>query len=46
MLSTQKSFNLNSLDKRFPCDKLRLARLSYANIFQDSRTWLTLLYAD
>ena len=41
MLSTQ-IFNQNSSDKGFPCDNAELIRLSYVDIFQDSRPqWST-----
>ena len=47
MLSTQRFYNQNSFDEGFPCDKLELARLSYADIFQDSRPqWSVLRYLD
>ena len=37
MLYTQGFFNQNSFDKGFRCDNLELGRLSYVDIFQDSR---------
>ena len=47
MLSTQKTFNQNSFDEKFPCDSPGLARLSYVNGYQDSRThWSTLRYVN
>ena len=43
MLTTQRLFNENSFDEEFHCDNLELARLSYVDIFQDSRRrWLML----
>ena len=37
MLSTQRFLNENSFDEEFRCDNLELARLSYVDIFPDSR---------
>ena len=37
MLYTQGFFNQNSFDEGFRCDNLELARLSYVDIFQDTR---------
>ena len=47
MLSTQRFLNQNSFDEEFRCDNLELARLSYFDIFQDSRPqWSLLRYVD
>ena len=47
MISTQRFFNQNSFDEGFRCDNLELARLSYVDIFQDSRPqWSVLRYVD
>ena len=47
MLSTQRSFNQNSFGEGFPSNNLELARLSYVDIFQDSRPqWSLLRYVD
>ena len=47
MLSTQGLFNQNSFDEGFLCDNLELVRLSYVDIFQDSRPqWPVLRYED
>ena len=47
MSSTQIFFNENSFDEGFLCDNLELARLSYVDIFQDSRPqWSMLRYVD
>ena len=47
MLSTERCFKQNSFDEGFPCDNLELARLSYVDIFQDSRPqWSMLRYVD
>ena len=43
MLSTQGFFNQNSFDEGFPCDNLKLARLSHVEIFQDSRSQWSVL---
>ena len=46
MLSTQRFFNQNSFDEGFLCD-MESARLSYVDIFQDSRPqWSILRYVD
>ena len=37
MLYTQEFFNQNNFDEGFRCDNLELERLSYVDIFQDSR---------
>ena len=42
-----KFINQSSFDEAFPCDNPGLARLSYVNIFQYSRTqWSKLKYVD
>ena len=47
MLSTQTFANKDSFGERFPCDSSGLARLSFVNSFQDSRTQgPTLRYVD
>ena len=47
MLSTQRFFNQNSFDEKFRYDNLELARLSYVDIFQDSRPQCSMLrYVD
>ena len=47
MLSTQRFFNQSIFDKEFRCDYLELARLSYVDIFKNSRPqWLMLRYVD
>ena len=47
MLSTQRFSNQNSFDEEFRYDNLELARLSYVDIFQDSRPqWSVLRYVD
>ena len=47
MLTTLRFFNQNSFDEGFPSDNLELARLSYVDIFQDSRTqWSVFRYVD
>ena len=44
MFSTKNLVNQSTFDKGFPCVNLGLARLSYVNLFQDSRThWSTLV---
>ena len=40
MLSTQKNFNQNSFDEGVCCDNPELAKLPFANIFQDRRPQL------
>ena len=47
MLATQRFFNENSFDEELRCDNLELARVSYVDIFQDSRSqWSLLRYVD
>ena len=47
MLSTQRFFNQNSFDIGILCDNVELARLSYIDIFHDSRPqWSVLRYVD
>ena len=47
MFATQRFFNENSFDEEFRCDNLELARVSYGDIFQDSRSqWSLLRYVD
>ena len=47
MLSTQTFFNENNFDEGFRCDNLAIARLSYVDIFQESRPqWSVLRYVD
>ena len=47
MLSTQKNFNQNSFDEGVCCDNPELAKLPFANIFQDCRPqWSTPRYAE